>query len=171
MGKPLEGTIVVYAIADGVGRIRLDDGEELRFGVRALQGIVPAVGLRVEVGDTEPYPLGGRRALAVTLAEDKAVYEKHRKAFEKAQGEVMRRDLGRRAEEFDLTSRDIKAAAEQVGLKRAGTVRRAGTGRPAASRAGTARPSASRASTARPTSSRAATSKPAPKKRRRRTRG
>ena len=104
MPKSLEGTIVAYEITDGVGRIELDDGEELRFSIRALRGMVPAVGVRVEVGATEPHPLGGLRALDVTLADDKASYEKRRKQFEKAQGEIMRRDLGRRADEFQMPS-------------------------------------------------------------------
>lgn len=110
MPKSLEGTIVAYEISDGVGRIELDDGEELRFSIRALRGMVPAVGVRVEVGSTEPHPLGGLRALDVTLADDKASYEKHRKQFEKAQGEIMRRDLGRRADEFQMPVAAVKKA-------------------------------------------------------------
>ncbi|HUS68163.1 MAG TPA: hypothetical protein VMZ28_26700 [Kofleriaceae bacterium] len=110
MPKSLEGTIVAYEISDGIGRIELDDGEELRFSIRALRGMVPAVGVRVEVGSTEPHPLGGLRALDVTLADDKASYEKRRKQFEKAQGEIMRRDLGRRADEIQMPVAAIKKA-------------------------------------------------------------
>lgn len=110
MAKPLEGTIVAYEITDGVGRIELDSGEELRFSIRALKGLVPAVGVRVQVGATEPHPLGGLRALDVTLADDKASYEKRRKQFEKAQGEIMRRDLGRRADEFQMPVAALKKA-------------------------------------------------------------
>jgi hypothetical protein len=123
--KTLKGTIVVYSLTDGVGRIRLDDGEELRFSRRAMQGIVPAVGLRVAIGATEPYPLGGRRALLISLAQDRGDYEALRAQFERAQGEVMRRDLGRRAAEFELPPSAIQSAlAERL----AGT-RSARTGR------------------------------------------
>ncbi|HEU5058471.1 MAG TPA: hypothetical protein VFU21_18190 [Kofleriaceae bacterium] len=162
MAKPLEGTIVAYTISDGVGRIELDDGEELRFSLRAMKGVVPAVGVRVKVGATEPYPLGGRRALDITLA-DEAGYQKLKKQYEKAHGEAMRRDLGRRADEFQMPVTALKKAlaqpAESVppvstpSRPRGHSLRRAPTPppMPRGSRAGTARPKApNRASTSRP---------------------
>lgn len=163
MAKPLEGTIVAYAISDGVGRIELDDGEELRFSLRSLKGVVPAVGVRVAIGATEPYPLGGRRALDITLADD-AGYQKLKKQFEKAQGEAMRRDLGRRADEFELPVNALKKSLTQgpsaavppvstPSRPRGHSLRRAPTPppMPRGSRAGTARPKApARATTSRP---------------------
>jgi len=169
--RPLEGTIVAYSLTDGVGRIQLDDGEELRFSVRAMQGIVPAVGLRVTIGATEPYPLGGRRALQIGLAEDKRSYERRRREFEAAQGEVMRNELGRRAEEYGLPVESVASAlgaalpppaggaraTSRAVVPRAATARpRASSPRPATPRAATARPATPRAATAR-----AATARPA----------
>lgn len=163
MAKPLEGTIVAYAISDGVGRIQLDDGEELRFSLRSLSGVVPAIGVRVAIGGTEPYPLGGRRALQVTLADDTG-YQRLKKQYEKAHGEAMRRDLGRRADEFEMPVTALKKALTQgpVGSvpatstparPRGHSLRRAPTPPPMphGSRAATARPKApSRATTSRP---------------------
>ncbi len=162
VAKPLEGTIVAYAISDGVGRIELDDGEELRFSLRSLSGVVPAIGVRVVIGATEPYPLGGRRALQVTLADDTG-YQKLKKQFEKAQGEAMRRDLGRRSEEFELPVNALKKSLTQPAASvpptstparpRGHSLRRAPTPPPM--------PRGQRASTARPkTQNRASTSRP-----------
>lgn len=64
------GRIVTFAVGDGVGQIRLDGGETLRFGARVCKGFVPAVGMRVVVTELGPHPLGGTRALAVELAPD-----------------------------------------------------------------------------------------------------
>jgi hypothetical protein len=167
VGRPLEGTIVAYSLTDGVGRIRLDDGEELRFSVRAMQNIVPAVGLRVVIGATEPYPLGGRRALAITLGADRSTYEQLRAEYDRAQGEVMRRELGRRAAEFELPPSAIQPALSP-GPRRATTARpsskRATTARPSSKRATTARSSSKRATTARPSSKRATTARPSSKR-------
>jgi len=161
VAKPLEGTIVAYAISDGVGRIQLDDGEELRFSLKALKGVVPAVGVRVLIGATEPYPLGGRRALDIGLA-DEAGYQRLKKQYEKSLGETMRRDLGRRADEFQmpvtalkksLTEAPAVPAASTPARPRGHSLRRAPTPppMPRGSRAGTARPKApARATTSRP---------------------
>lgn len=163
MAKPLEGTIVAYAITDGVGRIQLDDGEELRFSLRSLRGVVPAIGVRVAVGGTEPYPLGGRRAVDVTLADD-TDYDRLKKQFQKAQGEAMRRDLGRRADEFQMPVTALKKSLTQgpassvpptatPARPRGHSLRRAPTPppMPRGSRASTARPKAvTRANTSRP---------------------
>jgi hypothetical protein len=64
------GTLVVWNAADGVGRIRLDTGEELRVGQVALayQRLEP--GRRCEVLRTEPHPLGGRKAMQVKLLDE-----------------------------------------------------------------------------------------------------
>jgi hypothetical protein len=163
VGKPLEGTIVAYAISDGIGRIRLDDGEELRFSLRSLRGVVPAIGVRVAIGATEAYPLGGRRALEVTLADD-ADYQRLKKQYDRAHGEAMRRDLGRRADEFEMPVTALKKslvqgpatavpAASTPARPRGHSLRRVPTPPPV--------PHGSRASTARPKSpNRATTSRP-----------
>jgi len=163
VAKALEGTIVAYAITDGIGRIELDDGEELRFSLRSLRGVVPAIGVRVAIGATEPYPLGGRRALDVTLA-DETGYDRLKKQFQQAQGVAMRRDLGRRADEFEMPVTALKKAltqgpgaavpaASSPAKPRGHSLRRAPTPPPMphGSRASTARPKApSRATTSRP---------------------
>ena len=162
MAKALEGTIVAYAITDGIGRIELDDGEELRFSLRSLRGVVPAIGVRVAIGATEPYPLGGRRALDVTLA-DETGYDRLKKQFQQAQGVAMRRDLGRRADEFQMPVTALKKAltdgaaavpaASSPAKPRGHSLRRAPTPPPMphGSRASTAQPKApSRATTSRP---------------------
>ena len=163
MAKALQGTIVAYAITDGIGRIQLDDGEELRFSLRSLSGVVPAIGVRVAVGATEPYPLGGRRALDVTLA-DETDYDRLKKQFQRAQGDAMRRDLGRRADEFQMPVTALKKALTQgpaasvpaastPSKPRGHSLRRAPTPppMPRGSRPGTPRPKApNRASTSRP---------------------
>jgi hypothetical protein len=64
------GTITSYSLADAVGRIRLDDGTELRFGATALRGVIPAVSLRVRVGVIVSHPLGWLRALEIEAAEE-----------------------------------------------------------------------------------------------------
>ena len=64
------GRIVAFSIADGIGQIRLDGGETLRFGARVCRGFVPAIGMRVVVTDVGPHPLGGVRATGVELAPD-----------------------------------------------------------------------------------------------------
>lgn len=64
-----EGTITIFSPTDGVGRIRLADGEEVRFGHSACGGFVPAVGLAVRVDGLDAHPLGGRRARSVGLAD------------------------------------------------------------------------------------------------------
>jgi hypothetical protein len=65
----MEGVITSYSLADAVGRIRLDDGQELRFGATAMGKLVPTVGLRVRVLKTGPHPLGGLRALEIASTE------------------------------------------------------------------------------------------------------
>jgi hypothetical protein len=182
VAKPLEGTIVAYAISDGVGRIQLDDGEELRFSLKALKGVVPAIGVRVLIGDTEPYPLGGRRALDIGLA-DEAGYLRLKKQYEKAHGEAMRRDLGRRADEFQMPVTALKKAlteeppvpaASTPARPRGHSLRRAPTPppMPRGSRAATARPKApARATTSRPVRAPAKTVKTVKTVKRKSTRG
>jgi hypothetical protein len=69
MVRAMDGVITSYSLADAVGRIRIDDGQELRFGATALGKLFPAVGLRVRVLKTGPHPLGGLRALEIASAE------------------------------------------------------------------------------------------------------
>jgi len=57
-----EGVITVLAHLESPGRVRLDSGEELRFGTGAVRDFTQRIGLRVLAEELEPYPLGGQRA-------------------------------------------------------------------------------------------------------------
>jgi hypothetical protein len=46
----MKGTIRTFDAADGLGWIDLDDGREVRFGLTACKGLVPAAGHTVRVG-------------------------------------------------------------------------------------------------------------------------
>lgn len=85
MKLPQPGEIVSYSLSDAVGRIRLEDGSELRFGSTALRGIAPALGLRVIVTRVVPHPLGGYKATVLATAErDDAAYRAKAAEFERA---------------------------------------------------------------------------------------
>lgn len=71
--RPQLGMITAFSYRDGVGRIQLADRTELRVGGRNLTAVVsfdaeerPLVGVRVEVHEVAPHPLGGFRATKVT---------------------------------------------------------------------------------------------------------
>lgn len=85
MNLPQTGEIVSYSLSDAVGRIRLEDGTELRFGATSLHGIAPAIGLRVIVTRVVPHPLGGLKATDLSSAErDDAAYKAKVAEFENA---------------------------------------------------------------------------------------
>lgn len=85
MKLPQTGEIVSYTLSDAVGRIRLDDGTELRFGATSLHGVAPAIGLRVIVTRVVPHPLGGLKAADLSSAErDDAAYKAKVAEFESA---------------------------------------------------------------------------------------
>src|SRR5262249_10573909 len=85
MKLPQPGEIISYSLADAVGRIRLADRTELRFGASVLHGVVPAPGTHVIVRAVAPHPLGGFKALDVGLSDpDPANYEDKAAAFERA---------------------------------------------------------------------------------------
>src|SRR5690349_20410823 len=65
----LEGTITSWSTTDEVGRVRLLDGEEVRFGISACHGFLPAIGLSVHALEVSPHPLGGRRAVRLALTD------------------------------------------------------------------------------------------------------
>ncbi len=67
------GTLVAWHVVDGVGRIRLDGGDELRVGQTAFGFQKPSLGMRCHVLDVEPHPLGGLRAKQVKLLVDEPV--------------------------------------------------------------------------------------------------
>lgn len=88
LALPALGTITSYSLADNVGRIRLDNGTELRVGGSALRNVVPAAGSRVRVTKVEPHRLGGLRAVEV-LPETNASPEEQQRAvlaYAEAQG-------------------------------------------------------------------------------------
>src|SRR5262245_35669115 len=53
---------------DGVGRITLEDGRELRFGASGCKGFSPVLSARVFVAEIGPHPLGGEKAVEVRAA-------------------------------------------------------------------------------------------------------
>jgi hypothetical protein len=67
---PDHGTLIAWSQADGVGKILLDAGDEVRVGQTAFRHLQPTVGHRWEVVDAEPHPLGGRRATRVELLDE-----------------------------------------------------------------------------------------------------
>jgi hypothetical protein len=64
---PGPGRIESFSAVDSVGEVKLDSGPSVRFGASACRGFLPVVGLRVEVLEVSPHPLGGFRASALTL--------------------------------------------------------------------------------------------------------
>jgi hypothetical protein len=54
--------------SDGVGRIALEDGRELRFGRSGCKGFEPVLNARVLVAALGPHPMGGERATEVHKA-------------------------------------------------------------------------------------------------------
>jgi hypothetical protein len=104
------GFITAYTHTDAVGRITLDDGTELRFGASAMRDCLPAIGLRVRVGETKPHPLGGLRALEVHRAEtDDAAYAEKAEAFLRAAREEEAANLARSEHDREELSRRVKA--------------------------------------------------------------
>lgn len=121
MARPIYGTIIAYALHDGVGRIRLDDGEEVRFSLRALADLVPAIGVKVKVGALAPYPLGGQRALDISLAEDGKLYASRRAAYEKDLRNAMKIDSAGREVELVPAAPDAMMEMPAIGRAPAGT--------------------------------------------------
>lgn len=80
---PQHGIVTSFSYGDGVGRIRLADGTELKVGASALKEVVnfsqeerPLVGVRVEVHTVAPHPLGGFRATKVTRVGKEISFER-----------------------------------------------------------------------------------------------
>lgn len=78
---------------DGIGRILLEDGTDLKVGTGALKSIVsfageerPLVGVRVVVSAIAPHPLGGFRATEVKRAQKEVSFARLKTvaAWEKA---------------------------------------------------------------------------------------
>jgi uncharacterized protein YwqG len=82
MDLPALGTITSYSLGDNVGRIRLDDGTELRVGGSALRGVMPQAGTRVRVTKVQPHPLGGMRAVEVAPGDSNASAEQQARAID-----------------------------------------------------------------------------------------
>lgn len=70
---PIDATITSLT-RDGTGVLTLSDGTTLRFGASACRGFRPAEGLSVRVTEAGPHPLGGFRAMALSLLTDDATY-------------------------------------------------------------------------------------------------
>src|SRR5262245_9303867 len=62
---PARGKITQFNAMDQIGRIKLDEGPEVRFGASACISCRPAEGLTVFVVAAEPHRLGGFRARIV----------------------------------------------------------------------------------------------------------
>lgn len=82
MELPKLGEITQFDLVDRVGRIRLDDGTELRFGGGAMPGSSPITGMKVRVRAVAPHPLGGFKATDVERVlggpNDEAIAAKQR---------------------------------------------------------------------------------------------
>ena len=81
--QPRLGIITEFSYGDGVGRIKLDDGTELKVGTAGLKGIVsfsgeerPLVGVRVKVEEVAPHPLGGFRAMKLSRMGKEVSFER-----------------------------------------------------------------------------------------------
>lgn len=70
------GVIASYNVADNVGSVRLDSGEQLRFGRSACQAFEPAEGVRVLVQATQPSSLGGERVQVMARDPSDGAYER-----------------------------------------------------------------------------------------------
>ncbi len=80
---PQLGTISSFSYRDGVGRINLDDGTELKVGTAGLKGIVSfsgeersLVGVRVKVEEVAPHPLGGSRAMKLSRTRKEVSFKR-----------------------------------------------------------------------------------------------
>ena len=67
LDTPEAATVVAFVAIDGVGRVRLESGEELRFGASAWKEGGPSIGAAVFVTAVGPHPMGGRRAVGLRL--------------------------------------------------------------------------------------------------------
>jgi hypothetical protein len=121
---PIEGIITSWQPDDSIGRIKLSNGEEVRFGHSACVNIPrPAVGARVWVLELAPHPLGGRRAKVVnatgTPSSDRAtdarrIEETRRQMRAAIEEEIGNMKAGRDAELARLTP--PWAVADGLGL-------------------------------------------------------
>lgn len=66
--------MVTALTPDGVGTLTHSDGTTYRFGASACRGWQPAIGVEVEVNGLDPHPLGGLRALNISLVSDAATH-------------------------------------------------------------------------------------------------
>lgn len=66
--------MVTALTPDGVGTLTHADGATYRFGATACRGWQPAIGVEVEVNGLDPHPLGGLRALNISLVSDAQTY-------------------------------------------------------------------------------------------------
>jgi hypothetical protein len=73
---PSGARVETYDAADGVGTLRLDSGESLRFGRSACPGFEPVVEARVVVTAVAPHPRGGLRAKSVSLDPTDTSYDR-----------------------------------------------------------------------------------------------
>lgn len=96
---PQEGEITAFSITDRVGRVRLDDGTELRVGQNALSELAPLVGRRLRVTAVGPHPLGGWKVVSaddkvaapVDLTASLVAHEREMKAIMQREGEPFER--------------------------------------------------------------------------------
>jgi hypothetical protein len=71
---PARATIATFVIADAVGMLELDSGEQLRFGRSACKGFEPVVGTKVLVEEVASDPRGWK-ARVVTLDSSDTGYD------------------------------------------------------------------------------------------------
>lgn len=76
MPVPFGAEVETYDAADGVGLLRLDSGERVRFGRSSCKGFEPVAEARVIVTEVAPHPRGGLRAKNVSLDPEDTEYDR-----------------------------------------------------------------------------------------------
>jgi hypothetical protein len=114
MTLPARGLLTSFSLADGVGRIRLEDGSELKVGASALQGMAPVVGLPVLVEAVAPHPLGGRRATRIRSVDSPTAAAARGRAFETTLDQALRADAERSAQVADTLASVTSAPQTQA---------------------------------------------------------
>lgn len=112
LDPPEAATITAYDERDCVGRLRLESGEEFRFGASACKGFRPSLGAQVFVTAVSPHPLGGRKAVTVrpTPTTEAAVRAEADSLAAERAAEAERERQARREKAVSTTTREAIVA-------------------------------------------------------------